>query len=292
MDAAVHRRRDDGRADMFPALGQVQLPGLVEGSPMTEGIKARHPRSAALDSICRSPRNRLSAIEFAPRDQAYLMLARYYSSSLGRFMAVDPVQRLAQSLGNPQRWNRFTYALNNPVGFIDPDGRDVTVPKNMRSAVISGYMHSSEFRQQFDAAKSNHNINVTLKLVEPVGGGVRPGEKASSPELKVTPNATDLQGKPVVSEGFKVEGNALIPAGKGEQEAATMAGHELKHANDMSVSGPQTPGTPAATAGQTAAEGSEAQIREEYKDPADDVSKAQAEAALKGTEPKKKTKDK
>jgi RHS repeat-associated protein len=220
------------------------------------------------------------------------MLARYYSSSLGRFMAVDPVQRLAQSLGNPQRWNRFTYALNNPVGFIDPDGRDVTVPKNMRSAVISGYMHSSEFRQQFDAAKSNHNINVTLKLVEPVGGGVRPGEKASSPELKVTPNATDLQGKPVVSEGFKVEGNALIPAGKGEQEAATMAGHELKHANDMSVSGPQTPGTPAATAGQTAAEGSEAQIREEYKDPADDVSKAQAEAALKGTEPKKKTKDK
>jgi RHS repeat-associated protein len=45
--------------------------------------------------------------------------ARYNSSSLGRFMSVDPV---AGSLSNPQSLNRYTYVLNNPLKFIDPTG--------------------------------------------------------------------------------------------------------------------------------------------------------------------------
>jgi RHS repeat-associated protein len=49
------------------------------------------------------------------------MLARYYSSSLGRFMAVDPS---AESivLSDPQSWNRYAYAANNPLRYVDPDG--------------------------------------------------------------------------------------------------------------------------------------------------------------------------
>jgi uncharacterized protein RhaS with RHS repeats len=47
------------------------------------------------------------------------MLARYYSSSLGRFMAVDP---LGGALENPQSLNRYAYALNNPLRFTDPSG--------------------------------------------------------------------------------------------------------------------------------------------------------------------------
>ena len=51
------------------------------------------------------------------------MLARYYSSSLGRFMAVDPSSS-SVSLGNPQSWNRYAYASNNPIVMVDPNGQD------------------------------------------------------------------------------------------------------------------------------------------------------------------------
>jgi RHS repeat-associated protein len=49
------------------------------------------------------------------------MVARYYSSSLGRFLAVDPSGR-SVSPARPQSWNRYEYALNNPLGHVDPDG--------------------------------------------------------------------------------------------------------------------------------------------------------------------------
>ncbi|MDQ7007536.1 MAG: RHS repeat-associated core domain-containing protein, partial [Acidobacteriota bacterium] len=50
------------------------------------------------------------------------MLARYYGSSLGRFLSVDPSLESADS-SFPQSWSRSSYSLDNPVRFVDPDGR-------------------------------------------------------------------------------------------------------------------------------------------------------------------------
>jgi len=47
--------------------------------------------------------------------------ARYDSSQYGRFMTPDPLMASA-TVYNPQSWNRYAYALNNPLRFIDPDG--------------------------------------------------------------------------------------------------------------------------------------------------------------------------
>jgi RHS repeat-associated protein len=49
------------------------------------------------------------------------MLARYYSSSLGRFMAVDPSSKSINT-GDPQSWNRYAYVLNNPLRLVDVNG--------------------------------------------------------------------------------------------------------------------------------------------------------------------------
>jgi RHS repeat-associated protein len=49
--------------------------------------------------------------------------ARYYDPSLGRFLSVDPVLDVNKNLPEPQRWNRYSYASNNPVVRVDPDGR-------------------------------------------------------------------------------------------------------------------------------------------------------------------------
>jgi RHS repeat-associated protein len=49
------------------------------------------------------------------------MLARYYSSSLARFMAPDP---LSGYLDKPQGMNKYTYTVNNPLKYVDPNGLD------------------------------------------------------------------------------------------------------------------------------------------------------------------------
>jgi RHS repeat-associated protein len=47
--------------------------------------------------------------------------ARYYASMQGRFTSTDPTLKSAK-LEIPQSWNRYTYVLNNPLYYVDPDG--------------------------------------------------------------------------------------------------------------------------------------------------------------------------
>jgi RHS repeat-associated protein len=65
--------------------------------------------------------------------------ARYYASVQGRFTGADPYDinferqetvdqeeadaLFADYIDQPQHWNRYSYALNNPLRYIDPDGR-------------------------------------------------------------------------------------------------------------------------------------------------------------------------
>lgn len=66
--------------------------------------------------------------------------ARYFSGAMGRFTSPDPYvfqfaaashtgddeeqKQLQQHyISNPQVWNKYTYGLNNPLKFVDPNGR-------------------------------------------------------------------------------------------------------------------------------------------------------------------------
>ena len=48
--------------------------------------------------------------------------AREYQMRTGRFTRVDPIY---DGIFEPQRWNRYAYALNNPVTSADPSGLNV-----------------------------------------------------------------------------------------------------------------------------------------------------------------------
>jgi RHS repeat-associated protein len=50
--------------------------------------------------------------------------ARYYASSLGRFMSPDPAGPWAADVTDPQSWNFYEYSRNNPLINVDPDGFD------------------------------------------------------------------------------------------------------------------------------------------------------------------------
>ncbi len=47
--------------------------------------------------------------------------ARFYSPKLGRFLSADSI---VPGYANPQNLNRYSYVLNNPLGYIDPSGHN------------------------------------------------------------------------------------------------------------------------------------------------------------------------
>ncbi len=55
-------------------------------------------------------------------DDLDYMHARYFHPVTARFLSTDP-KVLRKATAKPQRWNRYAYALGNPVKFVDPDGR-------------------------------------------------------------------------------------------------------------------------------------------------------------------------
>jgi RHS repeat-associated protein len=50
--------------------------------------------------------------------------ARYFGSSMGRFLSPDPSQLYFADPTNPQSFNLYSYVLNNPLVNVDPDGLD------------------------------------------------------------------------------------------------------------------------------------------------------------------------
>ena len=51
--------------------------------------------------------------------------ARYFSGSQGRFTSPDPVTVTPVRMLDPQMFNLYCYTRNNPLKYIDPDGRDL-----------------------------------------------------------------------------------------------------------------------------------------------------------------------
>ena len=63
--------------------------------------------------------------------------ARMYGSTMGRFMSPDPSGLLAAKPQNPQSWNMYAYAMNNPLINIDPTGLDCVYANDAGNGVES-----------------------------------------------------------------------------------------------------------------------------------------------------------
>ncbi len=63
--------------------------------------------------------------------------ARYYSSSMGRFMSPDPYNAGADPY-DPQSWNMYSYVRNNPLNLTDPTGMVYEVCMNGYDITYAG----------------------------------------------------------------------------------------------------------------------------------------------------------
>ena len=108
--------------------------------PFGEELYAAGGRSTVPGYMQDSVRQKFTGYERDNETGLDYAQARYYSSTQGRFTSVDPFNpilnkqasanpRAAGSefivwISKPQRWNRYTYALNNPLRYLDQDGED------------------------------------------------------------------------------------------------------------------------------------------------------------------------
>jgi RHS repeat-associated protein len=63
--------------------------------------------------------------------------ARYYASSMGRWMSPDK-PFADQHPSNPQSWNLYSYTRNNPLRFVDDDGQVVIENRTTTYYQVSG----------------------------------------------------------------------------------------------------------------------------------------------------------
>ena len=94
--------------------------------------------------------------------------ARYYSGAQGRFTSADPYNiileaqaarsvdagranaKLINYLNFPQEWNRFAYAGNSPLRYVDPDGMRMVVRGSQARRFISDLMALTGLNLEID----------------------------------------------------------------------------------------------------------------------------------------------
>jgi RHS repeat-associated protein len=95
-------------------------------------------------------------------------LARYYSGSQGRFTSDDPLnipalqksnpKQFASIIANPQNWNGYAYAHNNPLKKVDPDG--------FLTIIIAGtWNNQREWQKSFFRAQVEKTFGETAVLL-------------------------------------------------------------------------------------------------------------------------------
>ena len=114
--------------------------------------------------------------------------ARYMSSAQGRFTSPDPLGASAK-VSDPQTWNRYSYTLNNPLRYVDPDGLEVPdgCVKNQNCTIVvkvnvvydqtvnRGRGLTAQQKQQFEkgqiakAQKDYGNSNIKLDVTYTAG---------------------------------------------------------------------------------------------------------------------------
>jgi RHS repeat-associated protein len=152
--------------------------------------------------------------------------ARYFGSSMGRFLSPDP---LGGNLVDPQSLNRYTYVLNNPLRFTDPTGMyvckdsadcsskaDQKFEKTLAGLRGSKDADVARAAGAYGAANSDNGVKVGFADLSTKGEN---GNTVSTVGVDANGN---LQANSDVTINSKIDGDSYAAA----------VGHEGSHAAD------------------------------------------------------------
>ena len=131
------------------------------------------------------------------------MQQRYYDPGIGRFLSIDPMASDTRSGWN---FNRFSYASDNPIRFIDPDGR-VTASGQGNVATCDAECHRR--RQEERDRKRNEPYSPTT------GGGNWLGQVVDAVVSTLAPVTSNANKRPIHPTKLPDEAAARLSATNG-----------------------------------------------------------------------------
>jgi RHS repeat-associated protein len=156
------------------------------GQQLTAGIGIR---SASLGYGSNSVRQKFTGKEKDDETGLHYFLARYYSSVQGRFTSVDP-ENAGANPELPQTWNGYSYTINNPLTYSDPDGQRVKICDTNRNCTeISDddarkYFFNKQYQNQ-----SGYRIDGEGGIFDSEGNSIGTYERTSFDDLSTQANA-------------------------------------------------------------------------------------------------------
>ena len=151
--------------------------------------------------------------------------ARYDESTIGRFLSPDP-ENAGATNQNPQSWNAYSYALNNPLNNIDPDGRATYICVENGNGGYNCYIFTSdaEFRAAL-AASAGVSVQNGKLFATVNGQQVQIGTAIQEGTTDISSDFLALYGlKGLVSVGrLAVSGVADLLSGAGADAAEEAA---------------------------------------------------------------------
>lgn len=144
------------------------------------------------------------------------MHARLCSPGTARFLSPDRVNTFPIQ---GQRWNRYSYTLNSPVRWVDPDGLEVNLPPEMRKAANKGIVRSAEFRRLFSKIDALKDYRITFVLIARARTGTQGHQEQKITRVKAT--------------GQIIGVSTVIRVPINMKNDAAFIGHELKHIEEI-----------------------------------------------------------
>jgi RHS repeat-associated protein len=144
--------------------------------------------------------------------------ARYYASAQGRFTSTDPSRKSIKAT-TPQTWNRYNYTLNNPVRYVDENGK---WPTDTHNRIIEKAFRTLD-------PKLVRHIQRGSESVDRLGASPRTLYESNAPQHAMTP-------------GYKVKQMGSLEAAKdwARNEATHFINANMSQAKDYYQKSNQT----------------------------------------------------